>query len=59
MATDSEVAKLKSEIGKLKVYLRRQNVWEKKVVANTLRRLRRQSGLTGPTVTDPPRPPRP
>lgn len=58
MATDKDVAKLKSEIDKLKTYLRKNYVWEQKV-SNTLRRLkRRQNALGGPTVTDPPKPPR-
>lgn len=59
MATDKDVAKLKSDMAKLKTHLRRLEVWNRGVVANTLRRLKRKSGLSGPTVTDPPRPPRP
>ncbi len=59
MATDREVAKLKSDLAKVKAHLRALNVWNRRFVANNLRRLKRQSKLSGPNVTDPPRPPRP
>lgn len=59
MATDKDVAKLKSDMAKVKTHLRRLEAWNRTKVADTLRRLKRQTAVTGPTVTDPPKPPRP
>jgi hypothetical protein len=59
MATDRDVAKLKSDMAKVKNHLRRLEVWNRTRVKNTLLRLKRNAGLSGPTVTDPPKPPRP
>jgi hypothetical protein len=58
MATDKDVAKLKRDMSKLKAYLRDQLVWEQRVT-KSLRRLKQENSLTGPTVTEPPKPPRP
>jgi hypothetical protein len=59
MATDKDVAKLKRDMTNVKTHLRRLEAWNRTIVASTLRRLRRQSALAGPNVTDPPKPPRP
>jgi len=55
-----DIEELKSEVAKLKEYLRKQHVWEQTVVMTSLDQLV-QKGLltTGPNVTDPPKPPRP
>jgi hypothetical protein len=55
-----DIEELKSYIEKLKKYLREQHVWETTIVQNTIDQLV-EKGLVsqGPTVTDPPKPPRP
>jgi hypothetical protein len=57
MAAVKDVAQLKRDMNKLKAYLRDQLVWERKIT-KAVRKLR-QNSLSGPTVTDPPKPPRP
>jgi hypothetical protein len=59
MATDKTVAKLKRDMTSVKTHLSKLEAWNRTIVANTLRRLKRQRAVTGPTVTDPPKPPRP
>ena len=59
MATDKDVAKLKSDMTNVKKHLKRLEAWNRTIVANTVRRLKWQSALGGPNVTDPPKPPRP
>ena len=61
MATDKDVAALKSRISRLETFLRRQKTWADGVAGNIKRlnrRAKRNGGLgPGPTVTDPPPPP--
>jgi len=58
MATreSKDVANLKAYIRKLKLHLRKQQVFDRKLVSN-LRRLNRKAGGKPPGITDPPKPP--
>jgi hypothetical protein len=58
MAADKEVAKLKSDIRKIKEHLRDQRVWELEVKKHLDKVFRLGSVGSPPTVTDPPKPPR-
>ena len=55
-----DIEELKSDIEKLKKYLREQHVWETKIVQSSIDQLVAKGLVShGPTVTDPPKPPRP
>lgn len=51
-----DLARVVKYIANLKVWLRKEQKWQRDV-ANELRRLRRKAGVKGPTVTTPPNPP--
>ena len=51
-----DVANLKEYIRKLKLYLRKQDVFNRGV-RNNLKRLNRKAGGRPPSITDPPKPP--
>ena len=61
MATDKDVAKLKTYISNLHQFLRQQHTWQKQVtnhLEKLYRRTKKRGGLgTGPTITTPPKPP--
>ena len=55
-----DIEELRSDIEKLKKYLREQHVWETKIVQSSIDQLVAKGLVShGPTVTDPPEPPRP
>jgi hypothetical protein len=55
-----DIEELKSYIEKLKKYLREQRVWETTIVQSSIDQLVAKGLVSqGPTVTDPPKPPRP
>ena len=62
MATDKDVAALKSRISRLETFLRRQKTWADGVAGNIkrLNRMAKRGGNLGPgpNVTEPPNPPK-